>query len=469
MYAVVAAALAPECSPFTHAGCAASARWRAPWRTGFVFGGLRAAYHDATVHIPMDPSRVHEARDTCPRCRRPAAWCWCARLPQLRTKTRVLILQHPRERDVAIGTARMAHLGLPTSQLISPRGSGVVFDEHPLVRALLNDPLAQAALLFPGEGARDIEQWVHAPPRTLVVVDGTWWQARKLLKLNPMLAALPRVSYRPTVLGNYRIRKEPSDECLATIEAIAAVLGIFEGDAEKFSSLLAPFTHMVDQQIEAARFSSGGRHRQRHATGSATPSELTELLEKPQRAVVVYGEANACPRHARVPGKPELIHLVASRPATGEGLEILLRPRRTLAKSSAERIGLNEAALHAGVGVDEARARFCTFIGDHALLLLWGPYARDLLVQEGEPKRGFVDLRALTARALRASPGGIDAGARALGVNIDDVAAHAGGRAGRMLAILERVYAQLLMRAPPTGCDHGQSSDSSTFAALDFA
>lgn len=403
--------------------------------------------------IPLDPTRVSDARETCARCRRPAAWCWCAHLPRLETKTNVLILQHPRERDVAIGTARMAHLALPSSQLVAPRDLGLAFDDHPLVRALVDDPLAHAAVLFPGEGARDVSEWADAPPRTLVVVDGTWWQAKKLLRLNPRLAALPRVSYRPTAPGNYRIRKEPSDECLATIEAIAAVLGIFEGDAERFSSLLAPFNEMVERQIEAAQKSSGGRHKKRRPGQSAAPAELMPLLEQPARAVVVYGEANACPRDQRVPGKPELIHLVASRPASGERLEILLRPRRSLAQSTAERIGLDEATLHAGVGVDEARASFRAFIGADPTLVLWGPYARDLFAQEGEPKRGFVDLRALAARALRASPGGIDAGARALGVAIDDAnesGASGRGRAGRMLAILERVYAELLRRAGST-------------------
>ena len=399
--------------------------------------------------IPLDATRVSEARDTCAHCRRPAAWCWCAQLPRLQTKTRVLILQHPRERDVAIGTARMAHLALPSSQLVAPRGFRLTFDEQPLVRALLDDPLAHAAVLFPGAQARDVSEWVAAPPKTLIVVDGTWSQAKKLLTSNPRLAALPRLSYRPPVPGNYRIRKEPSDECLATIEAIAAVLGILEGDAEKFSQMLAPFTHMVDLQLEAMGQSSGGRHKKQRIGQVAAPAELMPLLQHPESAVLVYSEANACPRDQRVAGKPELIHLVAARPATGQRLEILLRPRRALAHSTAARIGLEEALLHDGVSVDEARALFRSVLGADATLVLWGPYARDLFAQEGEPKRGFVDLRALSARALRASPGGIDAGARSLGVDIDALGEpHAGrGRAGRMLAILERVYAELLRRA----------------------
>lgn len=372
-------------------------------------------------------------------------------MPQLRAKTRVVFLQHPRERDVAIGTARMAHLALPGSLLVSPRGEGLTWDALPALADVFSDD-AHAAVLFPGDDARDVHDWVNdterGPPKTLVVVDGTWWQAKKLLKLNPRLAALPRVSYRPPAPGNYRIRKEPSDECLATIEAVAAVLGILEGREHEFASLLAPFTHMVDRQLEAARTSTGARHKRRKSGASAVPAELAPLIEHPERAIIVYAEANACPRDARVPGKPEVLHVVAARPHTGERLEVLFKPRRTLADSTAARIGVPAEVLHAASELEEGLARIRAFIGD-ATWCTWGPYPRDLLAQEGEPKRGFVDLRALAARALRASPGGIEPGAQALGVDVRDgerLRVFA-GRGGRMLATLEGVYAELVKRA----------------------
>ena len=37
-----------------------------------------------------------------------------------------------------------------------------------------------------------LETWLQAPPRTLVTLDGTWPQAKKLLRENPRLAGLPR-------------------------------------------------------------------------------------------------------------------------------------------------------------------------------------------------------------------------------------------------------------------------------------
>ena len=50
-------------------------------------------------------------RPTCPRCRRPASYCYCAHLTPIASRTRVVFLQHPREHRMPIGTARMTHLG----------------------------------------------------------------------------------------------------------------------------------------------------------------------------------------------------------------------------------------------------------------------------------------------------------------------------------------------------------------------
>ena len=63
------------------------------------------------------PEAWPPARPTCARCRRPLRVCYCAALPTLATRTRIVILQHPREKDMPIGTARMAQLCLPEAEL----------------------------------------------------------------------------------------------------------------------------------------------------------------------------------------------------------------------------------------------------------------------------------------------------------------------------------------------------------------
>lgn len=344
---------------------------------------------------------------------------------------------------MAVGTARMAHLSLEGSVFVE----GTRLDDHPSVTGVL-DGLAEgdAAVLFPGEDARPLEEWLAAPPRVLVVIDGTWSQARKLLKLNPRVASLPRLSYRPPAPGNYRIRKEPSDEHLATIEAVAAVVGALEGDPQRFRSMLVPFETMVDRQIEAARLHAGAAPRRKvRRRPSSALTELARVRERPSSAVIIYGEANAHPRGSRTPGVPELLHLVAARPATGERFEALLAPRRPLGDDTPRHLGIDAETLLAGEPAAAALGRFRAFLGDEAFLCAWGPYARDLLVREGEPSRGFIDLRALTARTLGRSAGGIPGAATAFGV---DVTGSPRGRAGLMLAMLEGVYRELLSRAP---------------------
>jgi DTW domain-containing protein len=196
-------------------------------------------------------------RDVCWRCRRPRAVCYCALLPSLPTRTRVVFLQHPRERRVAIGTARMAHLALPNSEL----HEGVVFEDDARIIALACDPTT--ALLFPGAAAHAPDAVPGPPVRSLIVVDGTWSQARKVLKLNPRLASLRRVGVTPRAPGNYRIRKEPRPECLATVEAVASVLAALEDEPARFDEMLRAFAYMVDRQIAHAAKDESPRRRRR--------------------------------------------------------------------------------------------------------------------------------------------------------------------------------------------------------------
>jgi len=356
----------------------------------------------------------------------------------------VVFVQHPRERTVAIGTARMAHLALEGSALVE----GLRLDEHAAL-AHLFAPDAHVAVLYP-DGARPLEAWLPRPPTTLVVVDGTWAQAKKVLKLNPRLGALPRLGFVPAAPGNYRIRREPSDQHLATIEAVAAVLGALEGDPARFAELLRPFSWMVERQLEATRDQQRARYaRPRRGSRGPTPPRapaargLDELRAlDPARAVLVYGEANTHPKGARAPGAPELLHLVALRPATGARFEALLRPRRHLPDDVPARLGLTRAALMGGEEPAAAMARFRQFLGPAFTQVSWGGYARDLLVQEGEPKRGFVDVRALAARALGGCAGGVHGAARALGVDL----VVEGPRAWRMLTLLAGTYGALRAR-----------------------
>ncbi|MET0612728.1 MAG: DTW domain-containing protein [Pseudomonas caspiana] len=184
------------------------------------------------------------SRRRCERCLRPESHCLCSLIPHLDSRTRVLILQHPSEVNHALNTAKLAALGLNNSQLVV----GEVFED---LHTLLNPPGYRPCLLFPGEGAQSlVAEPEDSLPRLLVVPDGTWRKARKLLHVNPELAALPRVTLGTAPESRYRLRKAPGPDALSTLEAITHALQLIEAP-RSFASLLAPFEALIDKQIAA--------------------------------------------------------------------------------------------------------------------------------------------------------------------------------------------------------------------------
>ena len=378
------------------------------------------------------------SRPVCDRCRRPVSACWCGALTPVDTRTRVVFLQHPREARVAIGTARMAHLGLSRSEL----HEGIEFASHPRVAGLVASP--GTMLLFPGEGAVAPDALAH-PPETLLVLDGTWPQARKMMALNPALRALPRIGFVPRKPGNYRIRREPAAHCVATIEAVVEVLAALERDPLRFEPLLKAFESMVDRQIAAKAARTEPVRRRLHVpepwwTSAAVP-DLEALWP---HLVAIAVEANAHSRLARVPGQPELIQLCALRLATRESFHAFLAPRRPLGLRVAERLGVPAETLLGADSVESVLERWNRFLGPRDQLVGWGPFGWEQLAQEGwHPNAAPIDLRLVAAHRLKRRAGTAESAAKAIGgapVMLPELP----GRAGRTLSAIEALTAGLI-------------------------
>ena len=184
-------------------------------------------------------------RPRCERCQRPLDHCLCPLIPALDSRTRVVLLQHRSESTHALNTARLAALGLTNAEL----RVGEVFEG---LDALLATPGYRPARLFPGDQARVLAPYdqAHDEPLLLIVPDGTWRKARKLLYLNPLLEALPRVTLGAVAPSRYRLRKAPEAGALSTIEAVVGALNALEQPAS-FDALLAPFEALIEGQIKA--------------------------------------------------------------------------------------------------------------------------------------------------------------------------------------------------------------------------
>jgi DTW domain-containing protein YfiP len=360
--------------------------------------------------------------------------CYCAALPTIETQTRIVILQHPRERDMAIGTARMATLCLPQSRLLV----GMRWGEDPRLAAALAEPGRTPILLYPGPGAKDLLAEPPQGPVTLVAVDGTWSQAKTLVRDNPILQALPRYAFVAPEPSHYRIRKEPSDEYCSTIEALMHALGALEGEPAKFRALLDPFHAMVDAQLAHQAARPLRRFRVQKTATDPRQRLLPIVRERFEDIVLVVAEANAWPYTSDgVKPADELVHLVALRPATGEVFDRIAAPASALAPSTSFHCGLSEAQLLAGAPSAEVIEAFMRWLKPTDVIATWGYYTPDLVTAAGARLPERFDVRFVAQRVLHRKFGSLEALADTLGTPTQ----LAPGRAGRRLAGLAQIVA----------------------------
>lgn len=410
-------------------------------------------------------ARSFQGRDTCERCLRPRPACYCAHLTKIATRTKLVLLQHPREREVAIGTAHMASLCLESSEL----HVGIDWSKSKELARALGDPERPPILLYPGKDAIDIVKHPPKGPVTLVVVDGTWAQTKKVVRVNPMLAALPRYAFVPPQPSEYRIRKEPDAESVSTIEALMHTLSALEGDSDadraRFTALLAPFRAMIDYQIECQERFHGARVRHaRHRARERRMRVPRAFDERFEDLVIVVGEANSWSYAARAKDPAlvdELVHWAAHRPSTGETLSYVVAPRRALSPGTSKHTGLAPETLTAGGPLEDLQAIWREFVKDSDVICSWGKWETSLFARAG----GFmpaahVDLRQVTrdvtrgnVHSLREFPSGVDGS-----VQIGALAVP--GRAGRKLHALAGVVGALVAKRAP----QNETADSSALS-----
>lgn len=150
------------------------------------------------------------------------------------TRTRVVLIQHVLELSQRSNTGRHAAAALSSLEV---RVFGA--PDAPL-RA---DDLGGAWLLWPGEAPPG----PSAPrPSTVVALDGSWSQARRMLQRVPALRGLRRWSL-PAPPGRRSLREAPPGG-MSTLEAIAEALAVLEGEAVG-AALRAVHEALVQKQL----------------------------------------------------------------------------------------------------------------------------------------------------------------------------------------------------------------------------
>jgi DTW domain-containing protein YfiP len=185
----------------------------------------------------------------CQRCLLLSTHCICLALGAPRAhKPQVLIVRHQWEAWKSTGTARIAQLALSDLRIVD-----MAAENPEPVREELR-ALDDAWLLYPG---RESAERLARPPATLVVLDGTWRQTRKMLRRLPELSRLPRYAIESVAPEGplSRLREAPLPNARSTLESIAAALGQLDS-AELGQHLLDLHRHFVEQ----TRHARGQRH-----------------------------------------------------------------------------------------------------------------------------------------------------------------------------------------------------------------
>jgi DTW domain-containing protein YfiP len=135
------------------------------------------------------------------------------------TRTRILLLQHMEESRKKSNTGGLAALALTNSRLLTYGAKAESLDTAPL-----SEP--GTWLLFPDGPTPPPDA---PPPRQLVVLDGSWSQARRMTQRLPVLRTLPRLVLPPLAPGTLRLREPSHPSGMSTLDAIARAVAVLEG------------------------------------------------------------------------------------------------------------------------------------------------------------------------------------------------------------------------------------------------
>jgi len=197
----------------------------------------------------------------CPECRLLQEYCVCSLLPRVKTRTSWIVLRHKSEKKKVSNTGRLLLSMVEGARIVSHGEEG-----SPIGVADVAGEGDRTAVLFPGPGSTPLAPDPDLPGlprggfRNLVLLDGSWVQARRMIRRIPGLCDLPRLSLPRNRPATWDVRMPPAEGYFCTLEAAIIALEVL-GEIETASTL--------------ARIMDVVRRRLLFARGRIPPGELT--------------------------------------------------------------------------------------------------------------------------------------------------------------------------------------------------
>lgn len=195
-----------------------------------------------------------EKRISCKRCDRPERVCICSSFPSepFPISTTVHILQHPREQDFRLlTTVPLLCECLPKDKCIIYRGKRFPESKFPEIHQICN--LEDTVVLYPSPDAVSIEDYLKESKSSsvnMVVLDGTWREAKSIYHNNKFLHTLKKVKLCGEWKSEFVIRTQPNNASVSTLEAVAIAVGQLENKPEILAVVRKPLKALCDIQLQ---------------------------------------------------------------------------------------------------------------------------------------------------------------------------------------------------------------------------
>jgi DTW domain-containing protein len=198
----------------------------------------------------------------CGGCKKENGLCVCDAIDPISTGLHVLLLQHPQEPDKSLGSAWIAHrtlsnstfrIGLSWPNLGKALGVPAVPKEWGIL--YLGSAKVPPGLHFVDPKGKLRPNSETMPPlKGIVLLDGTWSQAKSLWWRNAWLLKLRRMVLTPRQPSLYgRLRREPRRESVSTLEATGQALVALGESDEVQERLLVPFRALLTRAQQSNR------------------------------------------------------------------------------------------------------------------------------------------------------------------------------------------------------------------------
>uniref|UniRef100_A0A8D2LKV7 tRNA-uridine aminocarboxypropyltransferase n=1 Tax=Varanus komodoensis TaxID=61221 RepID=A0A8D2LKV7_VARKO len=123
-------------------------------------------------------------------------------------------------------------------------------DKYPDLASVCRN--SNTLILYPGAGAANLEEedLNSSDPYVIIIIDGTWSQAKDIFFKNSLFRIPKQVQLRTSLSSQYVIRTQPTNMCLSTLECAAIALAIMEKNDSIKETVLRPLQALCSFQLQ---------------------------------------------------------------------------------------------------------------------------------------------------------------------------------------------------------------------------